>query len=165
LKVDNEGEQLSLFIAERLTTRLEGVCQRLGVAECAGGGFFDPFVPELLCIRGSGVGGCSPQGDTKSLSKALADALANLPAEAKDAMVRQGQRRQAEPIPAPGQGSGDAGSSDSGTQQQPSSPQSAEPSPSASPSASPSPSPSPSQSPLDLPDGGGLDSLSAGEPS
>lgn len=108
IKLDNEGQEIPEALEMRLEARLQGLCLRLGVAECAEGGFWPPFLPDLLCAE---VGVC-PEGGM-DVSQALATALPALPQQAQDELARQAAASRAAseappqgtapgPTPAPG---------------------------------------------------------------
>jgi virulence factor Mce-like protein len=78
LGLDNESGQmqgLSDVIRDRIMNRLIGVCLRLGVGECDSASFWEPFMPQLLCVRG--LGDC-PQG-AGNVGETLREAIAELP--------------------------------------------------------------------------------------
>jgi len=103
IKLDNEGQEIFEALELRLEERLEGLCLRLGVFECMEEGFWEPFLPDLLCTPATGV---CPEGGM-DISQALAAALPALPQQAQEELARQAAERRAAtaappPAPAPG---------------------------------------------------------------
>lgn len=140
--VHNATEQIVAAIELRLMQRLEGVCLRLELDECASSEFWEPLIPAITCVDAPN---CT-EAQT-SMGDALAQALRELPPEARERLVRDVRRRarQEEQKQAP--------------EQEPSRPRS----PSGDETEEPetSPIPSPTLPPLPLPDPR-LDSLQSG---
>lgn len=90
LKLDNEAAPLGDLIEQRLVQRLSGVCQRLGLGECASPEFWMPVVPALICIEG--ITACDEA--RVGLAEALASAMEELPAPAIDQLTLEARERQ-----------------------------------------------------------------------
>jgi phospholipid/cholesterol/gamma-HCH transport system substrate-binding protein len=92
LRLDNEGEPLAGAITLRLVDRLVGLCLRLGVELCSVPEFWEPHLPDLICIPGLSV---CPAGGAQ-LSAVLAEALGQLPPEALEELVTELEEAEAE---------------------------------------------------------------------
>jgi len=90
-KLNNRGEQLPSVIELRLVERLEGLCIRLNIDECANDAFWEPKLPDITCLSGDD---CARE--QASLGDALALALRELPPEGRKALARDVRRRRAQ---------------------------------------------------------------------
>lgn len=95
-KLNNRGEQLGSVIELRLIERLEGVCIRLEISECAKDEFWEPKLPDITCLTGDDC-----EAEQASLGDALAIALQKMPPEGRRAMARDVQRRRQQPAQEP----------------------------------------------------------------
>lgn len=94
IPLQNQTEELTTIIEQRLTERLAGVCVRLELDECADPAFFEPHMTALQC--GPEDPGCA--GDRARLGEALRAAVGALPDAAREeleAEARAGQEAEA----------------------------------------------------------------------
>jgi phospholipid/cholesterol/gamma-HCH transport system substrate-binding protein len=91
IALNNQAGMLGEAIALRLSTRLTGLCLRLGVEECSTPDFFDPIIWGLLCTEGPN---CPEQ--QAIVSDVLVEALRVMPPEVTDTLVEEARQREAE---------------------------------------------------------------------
>ncbi len=84
----NLGDQLLNVVQLRLVARLEGVCLRLGIKECASPQFWQMHLPAVTCI-----GGAACTKAQTSLGEALTRALGELPEKGRRRFVEDFRRR------------------------------------------------------------------------
>lgn len=76
LRLNNQGQELEVLIAERLEERLLELCTDLGIPLCADARYWERNAPSLFCLDGE----CpAPGGSTRRPAEELADAIAAVP--------------------------------------------------------------------------------------
>jgi virulence factor Mce-like protein len=130
----NLTDQLFNVLALRLADRLEGVCLRLGLKECASSEFWQGHIPAITCVGDEDA--CSRQQTT--MGDALAAALGQLPEESRRKIARDVRRRANE------------SEREQAEQEQPKRKRKKTSAP--EPLPKPTPKPAPSMPPLPLPD-------------
>lgn len=84
LPLVNHSEDLPRFMGDRLANRLAGLCDRLGIDECADPDFWEDGLPEEICIPGltpcPGDEGAGADSEAVPLDEALREAVELVPA-------------------------------------------------------------------------------------
>lgn len=99
IPLQNQTEELTTIIEQRLMDRFAGVCVRLGIEDCANPAFFAPHLPALACeAPAAGDGGAAVADPTcaaelADLGEALAAALGSLPADAQHQLEAEARQR------------------------------------------------------------------------
>ncbi len=84
----NLTDQVFNALSLRLAERLEGVCRRLDINECAVSEFWQQHMPAITCI---GADACTARQTT--MGEALAEALREMPRNGRERLIRDVQRR------------------------------------------------------------------------
>lgn len=101
IPLQNQTEELTNYLEQRLTERLAGVCVRLGMEECAAPAFFEPHVGALSCDEADPTCAAGREG----LGQALRDAMGAMPDAVLDQLEAEARDRAAAPpdaTPPPG---------------------------------------------------------------
>lgn len=119
IPLQNQTEELTNYLEQRLTERLAGVCVRLGMDECAAPAFFEPHVGALSCDGADPTCAAGREG----LGQALRDAMGAMPDAVLDQLEAEARDRAAPPpdsaqtpAGAPGAGPGAAPAPDRATE-------------------------------------------------
>ncbi|MEX0657770.1 MAG: MCE family protein [Egibacteraceae bacterium] len=90
LALQNQTEELTTLIEQRLTERLAGVCVRLGFDQCADPAFFEPHVAAMQCDPAAPACG----SDRAAFGAALRSAMDAMPDEALEQLEAEARARQ-----------------------------------------------------------------------